>query len=100
MGAFLNRWLYPNIFPEDEEKNNRVHLLIAVILTLNLFALLGALSALYASFNPGPFLVVLAVLEIFNLASYRLVFMGKIRLVSILVLIETYIIPTLLVILR
>ena len=98
--SLIKRWIVPDLFPDDAEKNGRAHLVLAVILGLDLFALLGMASLVIAPFDPALPLVVLFFLLMMNQFCHWLLFARKLRLASFLVVIENFIFPALMVIVR
>ncbi len=99
MRNFFNRWLTPNLFSEDE-KNERAYLLIAVLFSLSLFALLGMAGLRFATYDPRPFLIICVTLIIVNTVSYAFVLARRLRLVTVVVLVETFVFPAFMVIMR
>ena len=98
--SLLKHWIVPDLFPDDAEKNSRAHLVLAVILGLDLFALLGMASLVIAPFDPALPLVSLFFLLMMNQVCHWLLLARKLQLASSLVVIENFLFPILMVIVR
>ena len=100
MSAFTNRWIFPDLFPDDDEKTTQAHLLIVTLLGLNAFMLFGAVGTIFATYDPRPAMAAILFTFILNLVNYRLVFMRRLRLAGYLSMVIMFIFPIISVIIR
>jgi signal transduction histidine kinase/CheY-like chemotaxis protein len=87
--GWLKQWFSPPVFPGDEEKTGQARLLFWVTSSLNIFILLSILVVLLVRLHPH-ILALSLLLILGNLGIQALFMSGRIRLASLLILVEGY----------